>query len=632
MSINDPATDSTRTFRAPEVVVSSTRIPLKPEDSPQKVDRFHVKDLNPLGISTAAEVFSLAPGVFVKDYGPAQLSTISIRGTTAEETLFLFDGVRLNGIQNGLVDNFLVPMSDIGSIEVSHGGASALYGADAMGGVVSMSTELPKSSSMSINAGAGSFGDQQVGGRISQLFGGASITVAANQERARNNYDFIFGDGAENFAMSRTGADFMKRDELASIGVPTWNGYTTFIVQNVDADRGTPGAVTGPYFTGVAREHDKNTVAILQNSGTLGAANYTAGLGTVYGYLHYTDPSLLVNGNETNDYYKMLSFQPGLQLSFGDKRENLIAGLDGESDRAASSEMNEIRDRQRLGVFASGSFVINEKQNFEMSIFPAARFDDYSDFGSSISPRLGINVKPAAAVPIHLRASFGTAFRAPTFNDLYYGGLGNPNLKPERSVDYDAGIIMNLDSPLDIFIDAGYYNIETRDGIVWLPKTATIWLPTNYSKISSRGVEASLQASWKSFIMLRGSYSVGKSLDVSDPSDQSSYMKQLIYTPEEQASLLATFSPSIFKLSAIVRYVGFRFFTQSNDQFLPSFTTTDISASAGFRFGHTTVVPLFRINNVFNLTYQVLPQYPAPMRTFDFDLEIRLDQSPREAS
>ena len=617
-----PAADSLRVFNAPEVVVSSTRSPVKPEDSPQKVDRLDVRRMQDLGVSDPASILSLSPGVFTKDYGPAQLSTISIRGTAAEENLVMIDGIRLNNVQNGLVDLFLLPMSGLGSVEISHGGASSLYGADAVGGVVSMTTRVPRSSFAEINLGAGSYGDQTTGASASQAMGGASVSIMVQRQRGVNDYNFNFNDGLLNFPMKRVGADYVRDDELFKLDLD--GGLTSIMAQNTSADRGTPGAVTGPYFVGTAREGDRSTIGLVQHSGPIGFSSYTASLGIVYSYLNYTDPSLLINGRETNDYYKMMSLQPAVRFSL--TGTDLSFGVDGESDRASSSEMNGIKARDRFGVFASGSFVLN--RDLELKIFPAIRFDDYSDFGRSADPRLGVNLKPSAELPVHIRASAGTSYRAPTFNDLYYAGAGNPNLKAEKAFDYDAGIVLDL--PFGAMLDAGYYDIETRDGIVWLPSASSVWLPRNYSKIESRGLEFSAQANIGGLFAVRGVYSLGKTLDESDPSDPSTYMKQMIYLPQEQGTVFAAVSPWILDFSVMFHYDGFRYVTQSNDDFLPSFTTFDLSASARIQIGKLTVRPLFTVRNLFNKNYDVIPQYPSPLRSFNFNLKIRFDQIPGE--
>jgi vitamin B12 transporter len=85
------------------------------------------------------DVLRSSEGIFLKDYGPtASLKTISLRGMAAEHILVLYDGTRLNNFQNGLVDFSLLPMNNIDRIEIVRGGNSALYGADAIGGIINI--------------------------------------------------------------------------------------------------------------------------------------------------------------------------------------------------------------------------------------------------------------------------------------------------------------------------------------------------------------------------------------------------------------------------------------------------------------------------------------------------------------
>ncbi len=239
--------DSLKIFRAPEVVVTSSRNPVSPQDSPSKIVDLDVKRLSSLGFTNLGSILSYGDGLYVKDYGPSQLSTISIRGTGDEESLFMIDGVRINSVQNGVVDLFLVPISEIGDIEISEGGSSSLYGADAMGGVVNLNTTSSKSPHVGINLGAGSYGYQRSRASVNERLGRASITIMAERTRAVNDFKFNFSNGLNSFLMTRTGADFLRDNEFLQVVIPAKESSTSIVVSNMTANRGTPGPVTGPF-------------------------------------------------------------------------------------------------------------------------------------------------------------------------------------------------------------------------------------------------------------------------------------------------------------------------------------------------------------------------------------------------
>lgn len=620
-----PNADSLKVFREPDVVVTSTRNAISPQNSPTKVVDLNVKRLTSLGFSNLGEILSATDGMFVKDYGPSQLSTISLRGTGAEETLFMIDGIRLNSVQNGEVDLFLIPISEIGHIEIAEGGSSALFGADAIGGIANLTTTTNTSPHVGISFGAGSYGYQQSRASVNQKVGNASISIMAERTRARNDFNFNYGNGFSTYPMKRSGADFVSDNEFAKVILPGKESSTSIVISNTTANRGTPGPVTGPFYIGTEREYDGDLFSVINHKQRLGDFLLSASGGFTYSYLRYLDPAVVPGGYFIDDFYKMLSFQPSVQLNYSSGIFEGAVGLDGEQDRGTSSEMTGLKSRTRGGAFVSGVINLHGPFASEAHLSPSARMDWYSDFGGSFNPKFGVNVRPVASLPVNIRASVGTSFRAPTFNELYYAGAGNPSIKPEKSVNYDAGIVFSVDNPFDFEADADFYSIDITDGIVWQPSTGSVWTPVNYQKTLSRGIELSMQANYNDFAALRVNYSYGQTLDLSDPNSPT-YDKQLIYLPQEQASIIAAVSPWITTFSAVLRNVSFRYITLQNDQFLPSFTTVDLSAGAKIQLSTFTLSPLLSVKNIFNENYQVIPQYPMPLRTFYFSLGVQFNQ------
>lgn len=620
-----PNTDSLKVFTAPNVVVTSTRNAIDPQDSPTKVVDLNVKQLRSLGFSDLQSMLSYAGGLFVKDYGPSQLSTISTRGTGAEETLFMIDGIRINSVQNGVVDLFLVPVSELGHIEIAEGGSSALFGADAVGGIVNLKTVTNTSPHIGISLATGSCGYQQGRISINRKVGDASISITAQRTRASNEYRFNYSDGLNTYPMRRTGADFVRDNELAKITIPGKESSTSIIAGNTTADRGTPGPVTGPYYVGTEREYDGDFFSVVNHKRKMGDFLLSASAGLTYDYLRYVDPPLVAGGFYIDDFYKMLSLQPSIQLNYSSNIFNGALGVDGEEDRGTSSEMIGAKERTRAGAFVSGVVNLHGPYSSEVYLSPSARFDWYSDFGGTFNPRFGVNVRPLQSFPVNLRASVGTSFRAPTFDELYYAGAGNPNIRPERSVNYDAGVVFSIRHPFDLQANVDLYTINISDGIVWQPSTGVIWRPVNYQKTLSRGVQLSAQANYHDFAALRTTFSYGQSLDMSNPNSPT-YEKQLIYLPQEEGSVVAAVSPWITTFAATMRYVSFRYTTAQNDDFLPAFTTFDLSAGAKIHLSDFVLSPLLSIKNVFNENYQIIPQYPMPLRTFYFTLGVEFIQ------
>jgi len=622
--------DTARVYQQPEVVTTATRTPINSIDAPSRVTRIDVDEMQNAGFDDTKSILSLVNGIFVNDHGPAQIGTVLLRGTSSEQTLFLLDGISLNNVQDGGLDLFLVPTNDISSIEISQGGSSALYGANAVGGVINLESRTAFSNLIRVDLGGGSFGNQMMGGELSEGIGPARVDLTVRRERGANDFNFSFNDGTKDIPMTLIGADYLEDMQSLKIALPSSSGMTSLLIQDVSADRGTPGAVTDSAFVGTARETDKNTIAILKNTGGLGVFNYSASAGFIYSYLKYFNPDT-ADYSYANHFYKMLSVQPSAQLSYLRKQFCGTTGIDAELDQGQSDEMMGAHERKRIGVFASGEYDVRKNMDLETRLFGALRYDDYSDFGSSFNPKVGINIIPLAAFPVHLRANVGTSYRVPTFDDLYFAGSGNPDLKPEKSTDYDFGAVAeSLENQTPFFVNLGfdYYRIDTRDGIVWRPTDPSelIWLPENFQKITSHGIELSFDLKYESFFALKGNYFFGKSLDVSDPSYPTTYEKQLIYIPQQQSSIAAEVTPWIFNFTAALRYVGERFITSDNTEWLSPYAVTYVSAAVRISASSFEILPKFSIDDLFNREYQVAPNFPMPGRTYRLGLGIQFNQ------
>lgn len=619
--------DTAKTYRQQEVIVTATRTPISSEESPSRVTRIDVHQMQNDGLDDVRDALSLVDGIFVKNYGPTQIATISLRGTTADQTLFLLDGISLNNVQNGLVDLFLVPTNSLSSIEISQGGSSALYGANAVGGIVSLESKTASNNLVRVDLQGGSYGNQLAGAEVSEGLGSARFDLTMQRERGANDFDFTFNNGEKNFAMKLIGADYLRDEQSLKIALPTSGGITSLLIQNVAADRGTPYGITDSASVGTAREKDNATLAILKTSGPVGIFNYSASAGLLYSYLKYTDPSF-----DSDDYYKMVSLQPITQLSYTGGLISGVTGLDAEIDRGESDKMAGIKERNRIGAFVTGEYDLGKHSDPETHLYGALRYDSYSQFGNSINPKVGINVEPLSQLPFHMRASAGTSFRVPTFDDLYYSDpyySGNQDLKPERSTDYDVGGVVEIGgnrSSVYGNFDVDYYHIDTRDGIALLQLPNGVSTESNLQKLTSKGIELSLHLNYSPAVSITGNYFLGKSLDVSDPGDATTYDKQLIYIPQEESSLMAEITPGIFRFVAAVQYIGKRFYTSDNSVSISPYALTYLSGSAKVTVADLEFSARVSVDDLFNREYVVIPEYPMPGRMYKLAFSVQFDQ------
>ena len=256
---------------------------------------------------------------------------------------------------------------------------------------------------------------------------------------------------------------------------------------------------------------------------------------------------------------------------------------------------------------------------------------------SRLTPAVFVSYQPLAEQALTVRAFYKRVFRMPTFNDLYYTDIGNANLNPEYSTQYDIGAVYrtNFDASVvrsvDLSVD-GYYNI-IDDKIIAVPKGngQYRWMMMNIGKVKIRGVDVTgkMTFSLPYGIMLEGglSYTYQRAQDYSDPSDcldeAGTYKGQIAYIPRHSGSVIAQAAWRSFELNYSFIYVGERYHNSSNIQanYEQPWYTHDLSADYKFKLGKVAVRAVAEVNNIFDQQYDVIRNYPMPGRNYKLILK-----------
>ena len=171
-------------------------------------------------------------------------------------------------------------------------------------------------------------------------------------------------------------------------------------------------------------------------------------------------------------YSSVLSYEPNSNFSLEAGGELYFDMLEGNETVKASSKQG--------ALFAVSKFKISLPSSV-LLLYPSARYDYYSEISEHnvVTGKLGINFQPFKKTELYIKSTFGNNFSAPTLNELYWKNWGNRELKPERSVSIDAGLLYKLLKPTSNEFELSYYNVNTKDRIVWIPAGGTIWKPVN---------------------------------------------------------------------------------------------------------------------------------------------------------
>ena len=430
---------------------------------------------------------------FSTNGGMGSTTSLFMRGANSNQTLVLIDGVRVSSSSTGMAQLENMLPDQIDHIEVVRGNVSALYGSDAIGGVVQIFTK----------SGVG----QQPAGTAQVEYG------TDNTRRATAGY----GGQVNGTSFNVTGSVF-KTDGFSSINAAQWNrdnpdaaaaGFGPNPGRNPYENQSVSGQLrqqfTPDWDAGVAAYYTKGKTSYDATFLTPTDTFRTDGeLYTVSAFVngkvlpdwttHFklaqsedrsqnlTDgvpDSLFVTRNQQFNWQNEYALAPQHTLLFGiDYLHQELAASDNFGDNFSPT-------RNVFSVYGGyeGRFGPNQIQ---LNL----RNDHYSDFGNQFSGRASYGYELTSA--LKLIASVSNAFRAPTFNELYYPGFGNPNLQPERAKSAEAGLQYKSDAAGLLRVTA----FETRydNLIVNVVQPSGLFLPVNANKAKVQGIETSWRA------------------------------------------------------------------------------------------------------------------------------------------
>lgn len=613
--------DTTKVYPLPEVVTTASRIELLRQAAPSAISLITREEIR-IGVGTLlSDHLATVPGLLVRAYGGGSaLQTVSLRGMSPENTLVLVDGQKINDPQNGQADFGFLSAANIERIEIARGGYSSLYGTDAVGGVISITTRRPAEGiGGSISQTLGSFGYQASEASFQGRDGSLGWRADIRSERGRGNYRFFFENGRDAFELNRNGNDFQMLTLSGSAQVGLGEGRRMFLSAALtDGDRGVASPVSDPSVVSRARLGDRVVRTIVGGEvDALKDINVRLS-GSLYADdQHYIDPHLLLNGTylRSDGKTRSVSVLPEIRYTGVNGLPIVVGGEVGRTWFNSSDLHAGTRDQRCLYVSSTATIGTGLEAPFEVSIFPSIRYDHFSDAGGNLAPRLGVNVGLLKDPAMRVRSSIGKSFRVPTLNDLYWIAGGNPALKPERSLSFDAGIIAEFTWGGKWAIDVDYFSIATKDRILWTPTSGTYWTPKNISEVFSRGVE--LEARWEVWGMLElafaSTWTVATKTSEDFPGDPTKD-KQLVYVPRQSVSATAGFHRGGLHVFIRNGWTSYRYTTEINDRFLPSFNVTAAAARLDLTMASIQAFVKIEATNLFGTKYQVLALYPMPLQ------------------
>lgn len=617
LSAQIDTSDSAPLYDHPSVTVEGSRLFYRSASTLGSVAVVGRRTLARLAGRSIDAVLSDEAGLFVRDFGgPGGVKTVSIRGSSANQTVVLFNGIRLNNMQNGLADLGLLPVELFDAVEVVRGGQSALFGPDASSGAIILSSGPGSASGGTFTARIGSFEDQGVSASGTIADERLSITVRGGTEATGGAFPFPWDgpDGSTTYA--RHGSSFERTyGSVSTILRPNSTLRLESSVIGILADRGSPGPVTAGGWTH-ARLRDGLVLGGLRFSSVGDAATmWEGGVSATYQDEEFAEE---LSAAGTSDRYFNRSASVWLHGRLAVTSE-LMAGWGIEALHATLSGSAFDAGTKRSGGSLLGHMDWTESMS-RVRVLPTVRLDMFSDLSPQVSPRIAAMVPVDERETMRLRGSAGMGFRMPSFNELYWRSGGNRNLNHERTASADIGLEWKCSAVGEHRLTGAAFVSEARDRIVG-------WPPVNIARTFSRGLEWSWSWTFSgSRVWWTGSWTMVESRE---PGSEG---RQIPFMPRHVFATGADLDAGLFTISPVVQYQSRRFLTTENLAALsvPQSTRASISASGGIRVSSLYCRMALVMKNVFDASDVSLPGYPLPGRSLTFTATVSFETAGTE--
>lgn len=647
-----------------EVVITARRIQ---EIVPAQ--KLQGKELEKLSGNSIADALRYFSGVQVKDYGGiGGLKTVNVRSLGSQHVGIFYDGIQISNAQNGTVDLGRFSMDNMEILSVYNGQKSDIFQSArdyASAAALYMVSRRPgfagnKTDNFNFRLRTGSFDLIDVSALWEHRLG-KYFSTSANAEflNTSGKYKFRYQrDGGYDTTEIRRNGDVMyARAEAGLFGeMPR----TSFMLKGYFywSERGYPGAAVkkdyGISLLNEDRQKDRNI--FVQSSITHKAADfYSFKAQAKYSndYMNYIMPPYSTV-QPMNNHYRQQELYFTTSHLFSICRQlstNVSCDLQWNSLDADGTEMfnaNFIQPR-RLTVLSAAA----ASATFDFGLSAQASIlytyvHDMSKRGMQTAgdknewtPTVILSYKPWKDIGLDFRAFYKKIFRMPTFNDLYYVQLGNRNLRPEYTTQYNLGAAYSANfrdswfSGISASVDV-YYN-TVKDKIIATPTSnQLVWTMVNLGYVEIRGADISVAPSMQFgpvAISARLNYTYQKAQDFTETKKDegyegviSTYGDQIPYVPLHSGSAVLGISYGKWDFHYSFVYTGERYMLGGNIpvNYIQPWYTSDLSLSRVFDIKNTELGITAEVNNIFNQQYEVVKWYPMPGTNFKITLSLTI--------
>ena len=580
-------------FRLREVVLTDTQ--LKNFSTNQNVTQLtdSIIQKNQASLTSLLRYNSV---IYFKENGNGMVSSPSFRGTTAQQTAVIWNGININSQLNGQTDFNTLTTRDFNAISVRAGGGSVIYGSGAIGGTIHLNNEMVFKEQFKnhVRLNYGSF--STVGANYKVDFGTEIFTFKASisHNQSENDYEYIgYNKKNENGAYENTSFNTQVGYRLNPKNTIKYFSYL------FNGNRNFSGTIASPSKSNYLDFTTRNLIEWINYSGSFTSKTKIAYLSEEYKYFENKNLASFTTGNA----------------------KTVIAKYDLFYDLSPNIKINSIVDFTKNSGYGS-SLDKNTREIGSLSVLFKHQLVTYFSYEASFRKEITENYDSPLLYSLGGKVQFfdwyaikfsgSKNFRIPTFNDLYWLGSGNLYLRPESSQQLEVGQVFSYKN---VELTTTAYYSKITDMLRWLPNASGQWQPTNTDKVTIYGLEALLH--WqKEFenasLYIDGTYAY-------TVSENEATKKQLIYVPFHKATSSVAFRYRRLTISYQNLFTGAVFTSSDNENKIKEYLVSN--ATIEYKFGLRNPISIgFQVFNLENKPYQNVLSRPLPGRNYMMNL------------
>lgn len=583
-------TAADNSLNLPALVVTATRVATPKNQLTAATTVYTRQDIDRLQANTLPDLLKNTPGIdMTQQGGMGKTTSVFMRGTNSDHVLVLIDGIKVGSATLGTTPFESIPIDQIERVEIIRGPQSSLYGSEAIGGVIQIFTRKGTQEdkpSVTLDTGGGSYNTAKASGTVSGKWKNSWYSLGASHINTQ-------GFDARQATPGFFGVDQPDKDGYYNTGLNARIGHR--FDNNAEIEAFYMRAEGKNEYDG---SFQNKTEFVNQLVGTSASLNLMENWRSTlrFGQSRDDGDNFAPDGSFSSKFNTTRWNTTWLnQFDLSDAHQ-LIAGTDYRVDEVDSSTDYDKRSRYDVGIFSELHSRILDDHFINASL----RWDHNEAFGDYVTGNFGWRYN--APIGISPFASFGNAFKAPTFNELYFPNYGNPTLQPEESTTFEVGLAG--DHWLQWEIRAYHTNIDNL--IVPTMNQATFEFSSeNVGKSQIDGIEIEMSKNWLG-------WNTQLSMNLLSPENRETNAR-LPRRAEKTLAFDVSKSFGQFDLGANVLAQGDRFDDTQNLIRVAGYTTVDLRST--YHINKNWMLSA-RLNNLLDKQYQTVNTYNTADRNF----------------